>query len=378
MDFSLSEEQQLLRNSARDFLSTECPKSVIKEIEASETGHSPELWRKMAELGWMGIALPEEYDGAGLSLLDLAILFEEFGRAAMPGPMFSSMILGTIPILEFGSEEQKKSILPGVATGDTILTMALWEPDVESDPRFVAARADSHGDGFSVSGTKLFVPYAAVADYIVVAARTSGSPGDESGITFFLVESKASGISSTPLKTIASDRQYEMMFDRVSVSSGDIIGAVDEGLSVIRPALLKARAMQCAEMIGGAQQELEMTAEYARTRVQFDRPIGTFQAVQHRMADMFIDANGARWTTYQAIWRLSEGLDAEREVAIAKAFANVATQRISFGAQGIHAGVGVDVDHELPYYFRRQKGFDLKMGVTGFHLKELERTLGYQ
>jgi len=377
MDFSLTEEQQLLKNSARDFLTTECPKAVVKEIEASETGHSTELWGKMAELGWMGLAIPEEYDGVGMTLLDLAILFEEFGRAAMPGPMACTMMLGSFPIIENGTEEQKKSILPKVAMGEIILTMAISEPEVDSAPEFIAAKATAEGDKFTLNGTKLFVPYASVADYILIAARTEGAPGDEKGITVFIVDAKAPGISLTPLKTIAADKQFEVSLDGVSVSSGDVLGTVNEGLAIVKSALLKATAMQCAEMIGGAQFEMEITAEYAKIRVQFDRPIGTFQAVQHQMADMFIDATGVRWTTYRAIWRLSEGLLAEKEVAIAKAFANIACQRIAFKAQGIHAGVGVDMDHDLQYYFRRQKAFDLKNGVTGSQLKSLEAAIGF-
>ncbi|MFO8101288.1 MAG: acyl-CoA dehydrogenase family protein [Dehalococcoidia bacterium] len=377
MDFSLSEEQQLLKNSARDFLSTECPKSVIKEIEESETGHSPQIWNKMAELGWMGVAIPEEYEGAGMSLLDLAVLFEEFGRAAMPGPLFCTLMLGAYPILEHGSEEQKKSFLPGVAAGKTILTMAIFEPEVDSDPKYVSAKASAEGDKFTLSGTKLFVPYASVADYILVVARTDGSPGDEKGLTVFIVDASSPGISLTPLKTIAADKQSEMALEGVTVSSSDVLGTVNKGLEIVESAINRATAIQCAEMIGGAQYEMEITAEYARTRVQFERPIGTFQAVQHRMADMFIDCNGARWTTYRAIWRLSEGMPAEKELAVAKAFANIATQRISFGAQGIHAGVGVDMNHELPYYFRHQKAFDLQMGTTGNQLKALEEALGF-
>ncbi len=377
MDFALSEEQQLLRKSARDFLSTECPKSVIAEIEASETGHSPQIWDKMAELGWMGVAIPEKYEGAGMTLLDLAVLFEEFGRAAMIGPMFSTLMLGAYPVLGHGSEEQKKSFLPGVAAGKTILTMAIFEPEVDSEPKFVAAKAVAKDGRFILNGTKLFVPYASVADHILVVARTQGSPGDERGITVFIVDAKSPGISLTPLKTIADDKQFEVALDGVSVSSSDVLGKVNEGLGIVKSAILKATAIQCAEMIGGAQFELEITAEYARNRVQFDRPIGTFQAVQHRMADMFIDANGARWTTYRAIWRLSEGLPAEKEVAVAKAFANIATQRISFGAQGIHAGVGVDMNHDLPYYFRHQKAYDIQMGTTGNQWKALGEALGF-
>jgi alkylation response protein AidB-like acyl-CoA dehydrogenase len=349
---------------------------VVKEIEASETGHSPELWGKMAELGWMGLAIPEEYDGVGMTLLDMAILFEEFGRAAMPGPMTSAMMLGAFPIIEYGTEEQKKSILPRVAAGEAILTMAISEPEVDYEPKFIAAKATADGDNYKLSGTKLFVPYASVADYILVAARTEGTPGDEKGITVFIVDGKASGISLTPLKTIAADKQFEVSLDGVSVSSNDVLGTVNDGLAIVQSTLLKAAAMQCAEMIGGAQFEMEITAEYARTRVQFDRPIGTFQAVQHQMADMFIDATGIRWITYRAIWRLSEGLPAEKEVAVAKSFANIACQRIAFKAQGIHAGVGVDMDHDLQYYFRRQKAFDLKNGVTSSQLKSLEAAIG--
>ncbi len=372
MDFSLSEEQQMLRNSARDFLTTECPKAVIQRIEASETGHDPEIWKKMADLGWMGVALPEEYGGSGMKLLDLAVLVEEFGRAAMPGPFVSTVVMGAMPIADFGSEDQKKAFLPKVAGGESILTMALWEPEVNEEPRFIAARAIKQGPKFAITGTKLFVPYASVADHILVAARTAGKPGDEGGLTVFIVDAKSKGIAITPLKTLAGDKQFEVAFSGVSVSQADVLGTVNEGIGIIRSTLAKATAIQCAEMIGGAQQELEMTAEYAKTRIQFERPIGSFQAVQHRMADMFIDMTGARWTTYQAIWKLSEGLPAERELAIAKAFANVACQRIAFGAQGIHAGVGVDMDHDLQFYFRRQKAFDLKNGTTSFHLKTVE------
>ena len=376
MDFSLTEEQQLLKNSARDFLATECPKAIVKEIEASETGLSEELWKKMAELGWMGVAIPEEYDGAGMTMLDLAILFEEMGRAAVPSPMFASLMLGAMPIVDFGSEEQKKSILPRVAMGESILTLALWEPEVNADPKYVATKAIADGDNYKLSGTKLFVPYAAVADTMLVAARTEGSPGDEKGITVFAVDSKSPGISLTLLKTIATDHQYEMILDNVAVPAASIIGKPGEGLEILKLTLRKATAMQCAVMVGGAQFEMEITAEYARNRVQFDRPIGTFQAVQHQMANMFIDCTGMRWTTYKAIWMLSEGLPAEKEVAAAKSFANIACQRVSFGAQGIHAGVGVDMDHDLQYYFRRQKAYDIQLGTTGQQWKVLEAAIG--
>jgi len=372
MDFALSEEQEMLKKSARDFLSAECPKSLIRKIEEDEIGYSPELWKKMAGLGWMGLAVPEKYGGAGLSLLDLAVLFEEFGRAAAPGPMFCTTALGALPILDWGTEEQKKAFLPKVAAGELLLTMALAEPEVNEDPRFITTRAMTKDDGFLVHGTKLFVPYAHIADLLLVVARTKGVVGDRKGITVLVVDRKAQGIDITPLATIAADRQFEVKFDKVFASSNYVLGSLHNGLSPLREMLKKAIVLQCAIMVGGAQQELEMTAEHTKNRVQFERPIGTFQAVQQKLADMFIDVNGARWTTYQAVWRLSEGLPADREVAIAKAFANIACERIAFGAQQLHGGVGVDKDYDLHFYFRRAKAFALTLGSTPFHLKTLE------
>ena len=375
MDFALSEEQELLRKSARDFLNTECPKSIVKEIEASELGYLPELWKKMAALGWMGLILPEEYGGADFNLLDLAVLFEEFGLAAMPGPMFST-IIGSLAIFEYGTEEQKKGLLPEVATGDLFLSLAIAEPEVNYDARFVATQAHAQNGGFAINGTKLFVPYASTADYLLVVARTQGKPGNEEGLTVFLVDGEANGLIFNDMPAIAHDKQCEVQFDKVPVSSADIVGSLNNGYSLITALLQKATAIQCAEMVGGAQRELEIAAEHTKTRIQFERPLGAFQAVQHRLADMFIDVNGARWTTYQAVWRLSDGLPAEREVAIAKAFTNVACQRIAASAQHLHGGIGVDVDYDLHYYFRRAKSFELNLGNTPFHLKTVEAEIG--
>jgi len=375
MDFAFSEEQEMLRKSVRDFLSAECPKSLVREIEAGDLGYSPELWKKMAALGWMGLILPEEYGGAGLGLIDLAVLFEECGRAAMPGPLFATTALGALTLLDFGDDRQKKSLLPGVASGELILTAAVAEPEVNEDARFVTARAAQNGDRFAVTGQKLFVPYAHVADQMLVVTRTRGFPGDADGVTVLLVGAKTQGVDIVPLVTIAADKQFEVAFDDVPVPSDSVLGTLHEGLPVVVAALGKAAALQCAVMVGGAQQEMEMTATHTKTRVQFGRPIGAFQAVQHRLADMFIDVNGARWTTYNAIWRLSRGLRADREVAIAKAFANIACQRIALSAQQLHGGTGVDVDYDLHFYFRRAKGLELSLGSTPFHLGTLETEL---
>ncbi len=371
MDFSLSEEQQLLKNSARDFLTTECPKSVVREIEASESGYSEDIWKKMSEMGWMGLPIPEEYGGVDFSLLDLAVLFEELGRAAMPSPLFNSVVQGALTVLDWGTEEQKQAILPKAASGESILTFAMSEPQVNYDARFVATKAEPQGDGYSLTGTKLFVSYAHTADTILTVARTSGAPGDDKGLTVFIVDAKASGVTETQLENIAADKLSEVVLEGVAVSAGDVLGKVDEGLDVVQSMLTKAAAIRCAEMVGGAQAEIDITADYTKTRHQFDRPIGTFQAVQHRLADMFIDVNGARWVTYQAIWRLSEGLPVDTELAMAKAFTNSACQRVALGAQQLHAGIGFDRDYDIHFYYRRQKAFDLRMGTTTRYLEAL-------
>ena len=376
MDFALSEEQEMLRKSARDFLSAECPKSLVREIEAGDLGYSPELWKKMAGLGWMGLVLPEEYGGAEFSLPDMAVLFEEYGRAAAPGPMFSTMVLGALPILDFGTDEQKKALLPKIATGELIMTMATAEPQVNEEPKFIATRAEARDGGYAITGTKLFVPYAHIANYMLVVARTEGAPGDDEGLTVFIVDAKATDIKLTALVTIAADKQFEVVLDKVPVSNNDILGSLHKGLPMVNAILRKATAIQCAVMVGGALQELELTTEHTKTRIQFDRPLGAFQAVQHRLADMFIDIQGARWTTYQAVWRLSEGLPADREVAIAKAFGNIACQRVAASAQQLHGGVGVDKDYDLHFYFRRAKALASTLGSTPFHLKTLEAEIG--
>ena len=368
MDFALSSEQELLKNEARQFLDSECPKKLIRQIEESEPGYSSEIWEKMAQLGWLGLVIPEEYGGVGGSLLDLAILFEELGKTALPNPMFSTILLGALPILDGGSDDQKKELLPGVARGELILTLALSEPGLDYNPAFIKTKAKYEGDKFVISGTKLFVPYAGVADYILVVARTARATSRGKGITVFLVPASSKGVRLTTLKTAAGDRQFEVVFNRVIVSSKDILGKADEGWPLVEKALLRATAIQCAQTVGVMQQALSMTANYTSTRIQFGRPIGSFQAVQHRLANMLTDVEGARWLSYRAIYRLDRGLPAAREVAIAKAWTSDACQRVAYGAQHLHGGIGMDMDYDLHFYFRWAKVMELSLGAAPFHL----------
>jgi len=363
VDFSLSAEQELLKKELRHFLETECPKSVVKKLEASEIGYSAEMWKKMADLGWLGLILPEEYGGVGGSLFDLAVLLEEVGRATAPSPIFSTVVMGVLPILEAGTDQQKKHLLTGVANGEILLSMAVAEPETDYQPQHMSTHATHHKDGsFAVSGTKLFVHDAHTASYLLVVARTSKVSDAGDGISIFIIDRNSPGIGLTPLITIAADRQYEVALDKVPCAAGDVLGGLNKGWPVVESTLRKAAALQCVEMVGVAHKALELTASYATTRIQFARPIGSFQAVQHRLADMLTDVESARWLSYQAVWRLDKGLPAVREVSIAKAWTSDACQRVVSGAQHIHGGVGFDLDYDLHYHFRWSKALELNLG----------------
>ena len=368
MDFALSAEQELLKKEARHFLETECPKSMVKKLEASDLGYSPEMWKKMADLGWLGLILPEAYGGVGGSLLDLAVMLEEVGRTTAPSPIFSTMVMGVLPILEAGNEQQKKHLLPRVANGEVLLTMALAEPEADYQPQYLSTHATHHKDGvFSITGTKLFVQNAHTANYLLVVARTGKVNAAGDGISIFIIDSDTSGVASTPLITIAADKQFEVTLDKVPCSNNDVLGGLNKGWPIVESTLRKATALQCVEMVGVAHKALELTASYAATRIQFARPIGSFQAVQHRLADMLTDVESARWLSYQAVWRLDKGLPAAREVSIAKAWTSDACQRVVSGAHHIHGGVGFDVDYDLHYHFRWSKALELNLGSAPIH-----------
>ncbi len=368
MDFALSAEQELLKKEARHFLETECPKSAIRKLQVTEVGYSPEMWRKMADLGWLGLILPEAYGGVGGSLLDLAVLLEEVGRATTPSPLFSTMVMGVLPILEAGTDQQKKHLLTGVANGDILLTMAISEPETDCHPQYMATHATHPKEGaFTISGTKLFVQNAHTADYLLVVARTGKVNDAGDGITIFIVDKKASGVGLTPLVTIAADKQFEVALNKAPCASGDILGGLNKGWPIVARTLQKAAALQCVEAVGVAHRALELTSSYAATRIQFKRPIGSFQAVQHRIADMLTDVESARWLSYQAVWCLEKGQTATREVSIAKAWTSDACQRVVSGAHHIHAGVGFDLDYDLHYHFEWSKALELNLGSAPIH-----------
>jgi len=376
MDLGLSEEQEMIKTTARDFLEKECPKTLVREMEEDQRGYSPELWKKMADQGWLGIAFPPEYGGTGFSFLDLCVLIEEQGRALLPGPFFSTVALCGLPIAEFGTEEQKKEHLPSIADGNRIMVYAQTEPSATWEASGVELKAVASGDSFTLNGSKLFIPMAEVADYLLVVARTKDGGKPEDGVTLFLVDAKSGGITYDPLKTIASDHQSEIAFKDVKVPASNVLGKVDGGWTIVDKVAQWGAAGKCAEMVGGAQQVLEMSVDYAKQRVQFGRPIGTFQAIQHHCANMVTDVDGSRYISYEAIWRLSEGLDAAKEVSMAKAWTSDAYRRVCALGHQIHGGIGFTKEHDMQLFYRRAKAAELAFGDGDFHRELVAQQLG--
>ena len=376
MDFTLSEEQEMLKTMARDFLADKCPKTLVKEMEEDEKGYSPDLWREMAELGWMGLVFPEEYGGSGMNFLDLSVLLEETGRACLPGPFFSTVVLGGLPILNAGSDEQKQEYLPKIANGEAIFTLALTEASATYDAASIAVKATADGDTFIINGTKLFVPDAHVADYLLCVARTNEQTAPENGITVFILDANSPGISYTVLKTIAGDKLCEVVFDQVKAQKENILGQLDHGWEVVQRVIEQAAVAKCCTMVGAMQQALDMTVDYAKERIQYDRPIGSFQVIQHYCANMVTDVDGSRFSTYQAAWRLDEGLPCTKEVAIAKAWAGEAFGRVSTLAHQIHGAIGCTIDHDLQFYTRYGKAAELSFGDGDFYREIVAQEMG--
>ena len=373
MDLGFNEAQQMLRSSSRAFLEAECPDTHVRDMEEDERGYTPEIWQKLAQQGWLGLIFPEQYGGVGLSFLDLSILLEETGRALLPGPFFSTVVLGGMTIMDAGSEEQKQEFLPRIAEGQIIVTLALTEPSARWDAEGVQTTAIADGDNYVINGTKLFVPNGHVSDYLIVAARTGEAEKD---ITLFILPSTSDGVNQTLLKTIASDRQTEIVLDNVSVPASAVLGEVNKGWDTIEKVLRWGAIGKCAEMVGGSQQVLEMTVEYVKQRVQFGRSIGSFQAVQHHCANMATDAEGSRHITYQAAWYLSEGLPAQREVAMAKAWVSDAYRRICALGHQCHGAIGFTKEHNMQLYSRRAKAAELAFGDSDFHLETVAKAIG--
>ena len=375
MNFGFSEEQESLRTAARRFLAAECPTAFVRQMMAHETAHSGELWAKLADLGWAGLTVPRELGGTGATFLDAAVILEETGAALLPGPLFATAMLGVPTIVAAGSRRQKVELLPRVARGEAIVTLAVSEGSADQHAAGIRLRATRDGRDFVLNGGKRSVPDAAVAQWIVVAARTSRSATD--GITLFLVEADAPGITVTP--TAGADltrRSYRLSFRGVRVRPGRVLGHRDRGWTTLRRVLRSATAAISIETVGVAQRVLDRSIEYARNRTQFGRPIGSFQAIQHRCVDMLVAIENARSLAYYAAWAVDQdATGVDLAVAMAKAYCSDIGTRVTADAIQVHGGVGFTWDNDMHVYYRRALANAAAFGTAPLHREAVAREL---
>jgi len=362
MDIGFTEEQEMLRQSARQFLESECAMPYVRKMMENDTGYSEDQWKKMAALGWMGLTLPEQYGGSGLNMVDLIVVLDEMGRVVMPGPFFATVTLGGLAMDLGGSAAQKQRYLPEIAAGNLKASLAQLEESGRWDAEGIELPAKKRGAGYTLSGTKQFVQDAHNAGVLIVAARTAGS--GTAGISLFLVDTKQPGVKITLLKTLDQTRKLcEVSFTDVEVGGDAVLGTPDHGWSLLDRVVDCAKVGLCAEMCGGAQKVLEMSVEYAKVREQFGRPIGSFQAIQHKCANMLVQTESAKSATYYAAWALANAApDAHLAACMAKAYCSDAYRFVTAEGIQIHGGIGFTWEHDIHLYFKRAKGSEVTCG----------------
>jgi len=352
LDLEFDQEQELLRQTVRDVLERHCPLDVVRAMEDDQLGYVPELWSQLGQLDLIGLLLPEEWGGSGMSLIEGAALYEELGRALAPTPHFVSAVMSGGVLAAAGSNEQKDRWLRAVATGEAILTPAWLEPENGFSSRGVEVRATATGSGFSLSGLKRHVAFASAADRLVVVARTGD--GDED-VDLFLVDPASSGVTLRQQFSIASDTQYEVAFSGVALAEEDRIGAAGTGWSTWQSVLEPALVLLAAQAVGGARYALEITTQYAKDRQQFNKPLGAFQALAHYLADAVTNLDGAEQLVHEAAWAGATGRPLSSLAPMAKLYACSTFRDITAVAQQLFGGIGFTLDFDIQLYFRRAK-----------------------
>jgi len=370
MNFAFTEEQEELRSTVRSFLENKSSEEAVREQMETEQGYDEAVWKQMGEqMGLQGLHIPEEYGGSGFGYVELGIVLEEMGRALLCAPFFSSVVLAANTLLQSGDEEAKKAHLPGIASGETIATLAYTEPNGKWDESGIEATATASGDGYTITGTKSFVLDGHTADLIIVAAKT------DAGTSLFAVQGDASGLTRTPLSTMDQTRkQAKLDLDSVPAT---LIGTDGAGWDTLSTVLDLAAVGLAAEQVGGAQCVLDMAVEYAKVRVQFGRPIGSFQAIKHKCADMLLEVESAKSAAYYGLWCASEMNDELPSTAsLAKAYCSEAYFHAAAENIQIHGGIGFTWEHPAHLYFKRAKSSELLFGDPTYHREQLAQRIG--
>jgi alkylation response protein AidB-like acyl-CoA dehydrogenase len=367
VDFGLNEQQEMMQTLAKDFLAAEYPDKVLQAMVKDKKGYTPELWQKMREMNLMGLSLPEPYGGVG-DFLDLIVVLEEMGKVCFLSPYFATVALAAPVILAAGTPEQQKKYVSAFAEGKKIGTVAITEKSGKYSADAIQTTAIKKGNDYIINGTKLFVPDGQNADYIICAVRTAEV---KDGITLLIVEDGDPGLKVVPLDTVGGDKQAQVILDNVKVSADNILGEVNCGWDYLEVTLQRANIARCADMVGMAEQVLKITLDYAKERIAFGHPIGAFQAIQHRCADMLMDIEGSKYLTHQAAWLLNIGLPAVKEVAAAKGWVSQACRRVMASAHQIHGAIGFTEDHILHYYTKRTRAYEFSFGGADDQLEKL-------
>ena len=375
----LSEEQTMIRDGAKSWVQEKSPVTAFRKLRDSGNpdGFDRAAWKEMAEMGWAGILIPEEFGGTGLGYLTLGLVLEETGRTLTASPLVSTALTATTALLLGGNDAQKKKYLPQIAEGKLIVTVAVDEGPHHA-PEKIALKAEKSGSGYKLNGKKNFVLDGGVADLIIVAARTSGKPGDKNGITLFLVDGKANGLSREKLKTVDSRGVANLTFANVEVGADAILGSADQGDGLLEAILDRARAGLAAEMLGHAMQSFDVTLDYLKTRVQFGQVIGTFQALQHRAAKMFTDLELARSCVEGALQAIDrDANDVAQLASLAKAKVGDLVHLVSNEMVQMHGGIGMTDAHDAGLYLKRARAQEATFGGSSFHRDRYATLLGY-
>jgi alkylation response protein AidB-like acyl-CoA dehydrogenase len=370
VNFAFSEEQEELRRIVRSFLEDKSPETEVRRLMETTEGYDPAVWSQMAEqLGLQGLVVPEEFGGSGYSYIELIVVLEEMGRSLLCAPFFSTVALAANTLIHSGDDAAKAAHLPGIASGETIATLAFTEENGRWDESGITMEATASGDAWTLSGTKMYVLDGHTAQLVLVAARTG------SGVSLFAVDGDAAGLVRTPLATMDQTRKQARL--EFSDTPATLVGAEGEGWSVLERVLDLAAVALAAEQVGGAQQCLDMSVEYAKVRVQFGRPIGSFQAIKHKCADMLLEVESAKSAAYYAGWCAAELNDELPSVAsLAKAYCSEAYFHASAENIQIHGGIGFTWEHPAHLYFKRAKSSELLFGDPVYHRELLAQRIG--
>jgi alkylation response protein AidB-like acyl-CoA dehydrogenase len=361
MDLDFSEEQEVLREMVRGVCAEYAPMDVVRQMEDDPKGYPDEFWKQLGELGLLGILVPEEFGGAEQSMLEAAIVYEEFGRSLAPSPHFPSAVLGARSLLEAGSPDQRREWLPGIASGEAIWTPAWLEPDRGFGPNGVALRATREGDAYVLSGVKRHVLFASSASRLLTLVRTGDG---ETDLDLLLVDPQAPGVTLEQQKSLASDTQYKVRFEGVRVPASERLGAEGSGWATWDRVMHDAAILLAAQAVGGAERALEITVQYAKDRKQFDKPLGAFQAIAHYLADAATAVDGGKTLVYEAAWARATGRPIARLAPMAKLFACQTYRDVTAMCQQVWGGVGFTIEYDIQLYFRRAKQLQLSWWDT--------------